>query len=64
MRVGDSSLSRTACFIFSMEEWENFKQGEPITLTWGDSPEDRDRTATITNLDKKLLNKKPKKKIS
>jgi hypothetical protein len=63
-RVDDSLMSKTVCFMFSMEVWESLRQGEPIILTWGDSPEDRDRTAPITYLDKRLVNKKTKKKVS
>lgn len=54
-------LSNVACFVLSMEEWEKLKQGEPVILTWGDSSETRDETLPITNLNKKLLDEKPKK---
>jgi hypothetical protein len=59
----DKSVANIACFVFSMKEWEELKQGESVILTWGDSSEDRDKTAPITNLDKKLLDRKPKRKV-
>lgn len=55
-------LPNIVCFVFSLERWEDIKQGEEVILTWGDSSESRDQTAPITKLDKKLLDKKPKKR--
>ena len=63
--MGDSwQLSEIVCFSFSMEEWKNLKQGDSAVLTWGNSIEDRNRTLPFARLDKKLLDKKPKKKVS
>lgn len=63
--LGDSwQLSEIVCFSFSMEEWKNLKQGDAAILTWGNSLEDRNRTLPFAMLDKRLLDKKPKKKVS
>ena len=59
----DKGVANVACFMFSVKEWEELKQGQSVILTWGDSSEARDKTAPITNLDKKLLDRKPKKKV-
>ena len=53
----------TACFGFSMKEWKKFKQGAPLILTWGFNKERRDETLPFGKLDKKMLGKKPKRRI-
>jgi hypothetical protein len=73
--VGDSKLRRSncvgegwasskiICFTLSKKDWDNLRQDEPLILTWGDSEEQRDRTLPFSKLDKRLFDKKPKRKI-
>jgi hypothetical protein len=73
--VGDSKLQRSncvgeglasskiICFTLSKKDWDNHRQDEPLILTWGDSEEQQGRTSPFSKLDKRLLDKKPKRKI-
>jgi hypothetical protein len=60
---GNWNSLKIVCFTLSTEGWGRLGQGDPLILSWGDEEEQRGRTLPFSKLDKRLLDKKPGRKI-